>query len=337
MFDLGSLTSIEIELSNYCNLACPLCSRSFVSEKKSINSHHIDIGVIQSLCHQLRSLPQEVQVSLSGVYGDPACHPNLLDIMEILTAENKIHSTMTTNGSLQSKDFWSQLGKLSAERNNFSIEFSIDGLLDTNHLYRVNSSFKKIINNAEAFIAQGGLAIWKMVVFSHNESQVKQVEQMANELGFHGFRSVHSTRFPTNTPSDHGVSPSSYILKNPLLMKSQRRQLNLGKIQCQSLNTKSLYISSEARVFPCCYLAADSKKSEYWKDYWADINVGQDHNFNSLLHHQLAHILEHSWFRGKLPQSWTNEQPNSQTCSMHCSECIITQRNRLDTTRRAGP
>ena len=49
------------------------------------------------------------------------------------------------------------------------VTFGIDGLQDTNHLYRISTNFDKIIKNAKAFIDAGGFAKWHMLVFEHNE------------------------------------------------------------------------------------------------------------------------------------------------------------------------
>ena len=49
------------------------------------------------------------------------------------------------------------------------INFSIDGLADTNPTYRVNANWDKVIENVKTFIKAGGLARWDYPVFGHNE------------------------------------------------------------------------------------------------------------------------------------------------------------------------
>ena len=67
--------------------------------------------------------------------------------------------------------------------------FSIDGLEDTNHLYRRNVKWEKVIENARSFITAGGKAHWDMLVFEHNKHQVDEAKSYANKLGFVWFRS----------------------------------------------------------------------------------------------------------------------------------------------------
>lgn len=87
------------------------------------------------------------------------------------------------------------------------VVFSIDGLEDTNHIYRRNTNFKKIMDNARAYIETGASAHWDMLVFEHNKHQVQQCRDMAMELGFNWFRSKTTDRwdiYPQDTlrPTD---------------------------------------------------------------------------------------------------------------------------------------
>ena len=67
------------------------------------------------------------------------------------------------------------------------VVFSIDGLEDTNHLYRRNVQWHKVMENAKSFIDAGGLARWRMIVFEHNAHQLKDAEQLSKAMGFGKF------------------------------------------------------------------------------------------------------------------------------------------------------
>jgi len=64
------------------------------------------------------------------------------------------------------------------------IDFGIDGLEDTNHMYRRGVKFDTAINNAHAFIQAGGKAQWNWLVFKHNEHQIDQARMLSSILGF---------------------------------------------------------------------------------------------------------------------------------------------------------
>ena len=77
------------------------------------------------------------------------------------------------------------MGKISTNNKpNGKIDFGIDGLEDTNHLYRRGVSFEKAINNAQAFIKTGGKAQWNYIVYKHNEHQIGQAKLLSEIIGF---------------------------------------------------------------------------------------------------------------------------------------------------------
>ena len=65
--------------------------------------------------------------------------------------------------------------------------FPIDGLADTNSMYRRMTNFDKIMDNANAFISAGGNAHWKMIEFEHNKHQIEEARTVGKENGFANF------------------------------------------------------------------------------------------------------------------------------------------------------
>ena len=120
--------------------------------------------------------------------------------------------------------------------------FSIDGLEDTNHVYRKNSNWNKLIKNATAFIDAGGHAHWDMLVYAHNQHQVNQCEQLAQSLGFTWFRAK--------------VSKRPYINGLEFPIGWQDPIQKTGPIQCIALQEQSTYIDAQGRVSPCCWLGS---------------------------------------------------------------------------------
>ena len=52
----------------------------------------------------------------------------------------------------------------------------LDGLEDTNHIYRRYTDWSKIERNAKTFLNAGGKGSWVFIVFKHNEHQVDEAE-----------------------------------------------------------------------------------------------------------------------------------------------------------------
>ncbi|MDE3084782.1 MAG: radical SAM protein, partial [Verrucomicrobiota bacterium] len=130
-------------------------------------------------------------LKICGNYGDGASAPDAIDSFRFLksrkaTLQIKLHS----NGGLRDSDWWRQLAK--------TIDlcvFGIDGLEDTNHLYRRGVSWSKLMQNVEAFIEAGGTAEWQYLIFKHNEHQVEEARALAASLGFKEFVTKRTHRF----------------------------------------------------------------------------------------------------------------------------------------------
>ena len=97
---------------------------------------------------------------------------------------------MHTNGGVRNEHFWMDLAELDVK-----VIFSIDGLADTNHLYRRNVKWDKLMSNVETFISNGGRANWEYLVFKHNQHQTSQAEALSKRMGFVNFRHFFSERW----------------------------------------------------------------------------------------------------------------------------------------------
>ena len=181
----SDIERLQIELSNRCNAACPLCPRYELPENL-INNTSVDIQ------HIIRCLEKDPwdnlkKIHFCGNYDEPTVHPHLLDICEwIIVNMPNINISISTNGGTRDTQFWQSLGKLS-RNNRLRVYWGIDGLEDTNHLYRIGAKWDKLMANTEAFINAGGRARWQFITFNHNSHQLQRAKAMAKELGFSEF------------------------------------------------------------------------------------------------------------------------------------------------------
>ena len=237
---------LHLESTDVCQAACPLCARELDPLFDKRKKNHLTIN--QILKHyDDNAIAKLDKVFICGVYGDPAAGKYTLDIFRYF---RKINPTITlginTNGALQTTFWWHELGKLFTQPLDYVV-FSIDGLEDTNGTYRVNVNWKKLMSNVEAYIAAGGTAHWDMLVYLHNQHQVKECEQLARHMGFTWFRAK--------------VSKRDYIagLQQPL--GYEEPVMNTGPIVCHVLKEKSAYIDAIGRHYPCCWLG--NQKTDY--------------------------------------------------------------------------
>ena len=79
-----------------------------------------------------------------------------------------------------------------------SMIFSIDGLEDTNHIYRKNSNWASIMKAVEIITSvpkqHRPYLEWKYLVFPYNEHQVDEARTLAKNIGFDQFLPYKSLR-----------------------------------------------------------------------------------------------------------------------------------------------
>jgi MoaA/NifB/PqqE/SkfB family radical SAM enzyme len=238
---LRNIKVLHLEPTDVCQAACPLCAREYDPVFNKSARHHLTIPQIQKVFSDAE-VKQLDKMFMCGNYGDPAAGTYTLDIYQHFRNLNpNITLGMNTNGALQNTSWWLKLGKLFNQERDYCV-FSIDGLKDTNHIYRKNVSWDNLIANAKAYIAAGGSAHWDMLVYKHNEHQVDACEQLARKLGFTWFRAKVSKR------------PLAAGLEEPALWR--RPTYTPGNIDCHALKEQSMYIDAQSRVSPCCWLGS---------------------------------------------------------------------------------
>lgn len=202
------INKLHIELSNHCNAACPFCPR-FLDATRTVRD---DLVLTSITAEQYKSwlqpkhLEDMKRILFCGTHGDPIMAKDFNDIIEYTIESNPdIHNIIHTNGGARNVAFWTRLGEMSKKmdipsigRSNIQLIFSIDGLEDTNHLYRRNVNWDKLMENVKAFLAAGGCAVWEFLVFKHNEHQVEEARKLSEEMGFMEFRPKRPLGFESN-------------------------------------------------------------------------------------------------------------------------------------------
>jgi MoaA/NifB/PqqE/SkfB family radical SAM enzyme len=237
---LTSPKILHLEITDICQAACPQCAREYDSNFNKKIQRWLTVDNIKNLVSTETILGLD-KMYMCGNYGDPAAG-SAIEIFNYFRQVNpNITLGMNTNGGLQSTKWWQSLGTILNRQKDY-IVFSIDGLEDTNHLYRKNVVWNNVIKNATAFIEAGGRAHWEMIVFEHNEHQVEAVEKLARELGFYILRYKVSRR--------HDLIPIAN-LKPP---KSYNTDSNTSNnIVCKALEENSVYLSTRGEYHPCCW------------------------------------------------------------------------------------
>jgi len=183
MYKSETINKIELEITSNCNAACPGCARTLNPDKFSINT--ISLLDIKKMFPSKEFITGK-KFKFCGVLGDPAFNKECVDMVEYLV-DHGGYCEISTNGGIQSTDWWSNLGKIAAKCPNLvHIHFCVDGYKETNHIYRVNTVYDVIDRNMQAFSesAPPNHASWIYIVFDHNEHELPLAEQRAKELNF---------------------------------------------------------------------------------------------------------------------------------------------------------
>lgn len=248
---------LHLEPTDVCQAACPLCARETDALFDKNQQQHLDLYTISKV-FSTEQIAQLDKMFMCGNYGDPAAGKHTLEIYHAFRSINPdIILGMNTNGGLQGTWWWEALANHLSRIQDYVV-FSIDGLEDTNHLYRKNVVWDKVIANAETFIKSGGNAHWDMLVYEHNEHQVDACEKLAKDLGFKWFRAKVSKR----------QSNISW-LKQPVGWSNSA--IDEGTIRCIRENEQSIYMNAKGIVYPCCWLGVNS--SEHTIDQFDSIKL----------------------------------------------------------------
>lgn len=320
-----SIKRIHLELTERCQAACPLCARTVITEKGPIDnpkliSAELSLSDIQqilppSLIKQLES------IMLCGNYGDPIVAKDCLNIIRYFRTENKnIFLSMHTNGGARDVHWWEELAILMGMRSR--VTFSVDGLSDTNHIYRRNVSWEKIEQAMQAYSNIGAPFNWHFLIFKHNEHQIEQARKKAKELNceiifkktsrfYHVMNNetVDVIKFRDNTKLELPTNPE-YV--NKYINKNEEDNV----IQCEVKPRKEIFISARGLILPCCYIGSVMyRNNNSWGNTIQDLI--EDENKINAFKRPISEIIKDSFIKS-LPEKWKSCEP--KVCAEYCGK-----------------
>ena len=208
------MIDFHIEPTSKCTLECPLCSRTWFYETyKKRSLHEIDTDALVTF------IGKDKKLSLCGNHGDPIYHSKFIELCTRLK-DNNCEISIITNGSSKTKKWWQELNSVLDRQD--TIIFSIDGLQDTNHIYRINAKWQSIMDAVQVLQTRRCQMKWKFIVFKHNQHQIKDAELLSKKLTFDQFYADFSDRWlgkkdlmPDKEYVDETYKQSEEILRNP--------------------------------------------------------------------------------------------------------------------------
>jgi len=294
--------SWHIEPTSRCTLECPGCDRTWY--KKTFKHQIIQDIDIQAL-HKFFSSNNFTasKITLCGNNGDPIYHPEFENLVSMLKSQ-KHKLSIHTNGSAKTSKFWhSVCSKLDK---NDRIVFAVDGLQDTNHLYRKNSNWHQIMEAIQIATSYDFRTEWQFIVFATNQHQIEEAKNLSKKLKMDHFRLVKSDRWIDESlhefmPTDQYINEKYALKKNTVNNNTTKKQMSP-----KCLTNQDIFIDSQGNIFPCCYSATYRfrQKNPFGKTL---MNIDQisyklDTEKNNFLHDS---------------QQWSSA---SLVCRLHCGK-----------------
>ena len=242
------MVSFHIEPTSKCTLECPLCDRTWFYETfKRRNLHEINVDNI------VKFVGANSKVGLCGNNGDPIYHSNFLELIQKFK-DNNCSLHIHTNGSAKTKAWWNKLKAMLTKDDR--ITFAIDGLEDTNHLYRKNAKWNSIMTAIDTLKDRPFKMTWQFIPFKHNQHQILEAGNLSKALGFDEFKLLQSDRWlgkkdlmPDREYVDNYYKTQQEVLINPEFSVDMQ-----PKCLKNNLPSESLYVDAEGDFYPCCWI-----------------------------------------------------------------------------------
>lgn len=350
MYKYKDIKAVHLEITDKCNASCPQCLRNI--NGGAVNPYlaltELNIEDIKKI-FKPDFIGRLKRMYMCGNYGDPIVARDTLSVYRYFRENNPyMWLNMNTNGSVRSSAWWRELAEIIDGKG--EVKFGIDGLEDTHAMYRQGTDWQTILDNAKAFIDAGGKAVWDYIVFAHNEHQVDAAREMSQKLGFSKFRLKKTWRFFSNAKnkgkdSHEGVNrkgekiiinkPKDEKYLNKALKDEQGinkkygsldKYLDKAKIDCKVDREKSVYVSAEGVVLPCCWLA-NQLYIYYLKPreapLWRMIESYGGLDKLNAKKQSLEEIVNGDFFQHILPESWlkkSEKEGKLKVCAKICGQ-----------------
>jgi len=309
---------ITTELTFRCNAKCPACHR--------LKPLRIDLNDEQYTYTLDRFkqvfypefLEQLDWIVLNGNFGDSIMNK---EFREIITYVKKYGTRLNihTNGGIHGSDYWTDVGNILTTED--IINFDLDGLEDTHSIYRINTKFENVFNNARSVIATNRPQVhWKYIVFEHNKHQIEKAKELAISEGFHSFSTVKTGRdFAAPKSGDYVHA------KKKTDLSSIPKQ-----IICSWEEWGKWYVAPNGLVFRCCWTGSHYFDKSNDRFYYLD---DMEEKFNATKI-PLETIISYEYWN-KLKAYLQGYDRSFKLCKSQCGK-LLSSREKIEENLTTG-
>ena len=296
----NKIHNVELELSSSCNSWCPSCPRFHMDNHTMYFNIHAALNqqlTKDQLIQIINETVEEPIIDIIGTVGDSMAHNDIEDMLNVI-AQLRPRSTLSlhTNGGLKMPDLYSRIAPLFSKDKKWKMVFSIDGLEDTNSIYRNRVEWTRVMKNAQAFIDAGGVADWKCVDFDHIQHQKEHIQKLSERMGFNtcyfsenqdGAGELEKV-IRANGPdivTDREHPEAREIIVKPL------KFIEVSGIEPKCEIDQYIHIRADGKVFPCCMIAAHAVDTNRSIRNSVEDHMQLSSGWNDLNNHSFSEIL----------------------------------------------
>lgn len=349
MYKSKDIRVVHLEITQACQAACPMCDRNENGGKD--NKHITNAELSLKDCKKIFSpsfIKQLTTMYMCGNLGDPIIAKDTLEVFRYFRKHNpNMWLSMNTNAGARDTTWWTELANIYNGKG--AVIFSIDGLEDTNHLYRQNVKWNIVENSIRSFISAGGRARWDYIIFEHNQHQVDQAEQLSKEWGCEKFTKKKTARFFSSAKhsgkeehqAQNRKGTETILLRKPkiefqnsVVSKEQELITQFGSmikyydnctIDCKVAKEGNIFITAEGLLMPCCWTAGRMYKwwhEDYHKEQiWNFIDNAGGKKGIDVINNNLIDVLDNNRLFSDIESSWNLSSISDgklQVCSQKC-------------------
>jgi len=243
--------NIQIEISNRCNLKCPMCPRG---QNKAIrNEKDIDIDFFKTVIDELQEHNTKIQL---WNYGEPFLHEQILSLIQSIPKKFS-DCSISTNGHFMTEELANNIIKSGITE----IIFAIDGITEeTYKKYRINGSLSTVLQNLKIFTELNSDTDTKITIqfiaFKHNLHEIAQLGNFFASYNVDNIK-VKSAMLMTVDESKDLVIAKKYL---SFQYEGERYKIENSKVIPKGIFSNycpvienSFVITTDKKVLPCCW------------------------------------------------------------------------------------
>lgn len=190
---------IWLDLSTYCNAACPQCHRTNTNGLGKIEWLPLIKWSLEDFKRQFPadSMSALKRFEICGTWGDPMMSKDIGKIVKYIIDNSEANVHINTNGGMRTPEFYEDLGNYCGKR--LLIYFDVDGITNEMHQkYRRGVDLQTVLDNMEALSNTDAITRAFVILFKHNQDYVYDIKDMCKMYGAESVYIIKSDRFLVN-------------------------------------------------------------------------------------------------------------------------------------------